>query len=44
MPFAIAFIDSSDRQLARQAGFGLHLPKPVEPEQLVQAIAVVCDR
>jgi PAS domain S-box-containing protein len=39
-----AYAGECDRQLARQAGFQLHLPKPVEPEQLVQAIAVLCDR
>ncbi|MGL4619851.1 MAG: response regulator, partial [Chroococcidiopsis sp.] len=39
-----AYAGECDRQLALQAGFQLHLPKPVEPEQLVQAIAVLCDR
>ncbi|MDV2992455.1 MAG: Response regulator SaeR [Chroococcidiopsis sp. SAG 2025] len=39
-----AYAGECDRQLALQAGFGLHLPKPVEPEQLVQAIAALCDR
>jgi PAS domain S-box-containing protein len=32
---------SEDRQRARDAGFGLHLVKPVEPDALQRALAVV---
>jgi CheY-like chemotaxis protein len=36
-----AYAAEFDRQLALQAGFQLHLPKPVEPEQLVQAVCTL---
>jgi CheY-like chemotaxis protein len=32
---------AEDRQRAREAGFGLHLVKPVEPDALQRALAVV---
>lgn len=39
-----AYAAECDRHLALQAGFQLHVPKPVEPEQLVQAIAALFAR
>ena len=34
-----AFAREEDRQLAMEAGFRLHLPKPVHPERLASAVA-----
>ena len=34
-----AYAGDRDRQLAQQAGFQQHIPKPVQPEQLLQAIS-----
>jgi CheY-like chemotaxis protein len=39
-----AFARSEDRVRALQAGFQAHLPKPVDPSELVVTIATVADR
>lgn len=33
-----AFARQQDRERALAAGFDLHLPKPVDPDRLIQAI------
>jgi len=39
-----AYARESDQQLALAAGFQLHIPKPVEPEQLVKVVAQLASR
>jgi CheY-like chemotaxis protein len=34
-----AYAAEYDRQLARAAGFEMHIPKPVEPERLIEALS-----
>jgi PAS domain S-box-containing protein len=39
-----AYAAEIDQQKALQAGFQTHITKPVEPEELVRAIACLCER
>jgi len=39
-----AYAAEIDQQRALQAGFQVHLTKPVEPEELLQTIARLCGR
>ncbi|HKQ53362.1 MAG TPA: hypothetical protein VJT74_13390, partial [Pyrinomonadaceae bacterium] len=39
-----AYAGDSDRALALLAGFQLHVPKPVEPATLIEAIAGLAGR
>jgi signal transduction histidine kinase/CheY-like chemotaxis protein len=39
-----AFARDEDRQLALEAGFQMHLAKPVDPAELVAAVATLADR
>lgn len=39
-----AYATDEDRSLALSAGFQMHLPKPIEPEDLVSSIAAALGR
>ena len=39
-----AYAREEDKQQALKAGFDLHLPKPIEPFQLVESIAQLIQR
>jgi CheY-like chemotaxis protein len=38
-----AFAHDEDRRLSLQAGFQLHLSKPIEPQSLIEAVANLYD-
>jgi hypothetical protein len=38
-----AFANQSDRDRTLEAGFQMHLPKPVEPDELVRALAKLAE-
>jgi len=39
-----AYARLEDRERALKAGFQLHVPKPIDPQRLVRAVALVANR
>ncbi len=39
-----AYASERDRQLAIDAGFGMHLAKPIDPDRLIQMVRMLTDR
>jgi two-component system, chemotaxis family, CheB/CheR fusion protein len=39
-----AYASERDRQLAIDAGFGMHLPKPIDPDRLIQMVSILTGR
>ncbi len=39
-----AYVSERDRQLSLAAGFELHLPKPIDPDRLIQMVSILTSR